>query len=164
VETFVKSAHSTRDALLNLHRGRASVFDQDEIFTKSISRRSDVSMRTRPWQVIVVSVDNDNYCTENNKTNTAKFLRKSGAVWRQVNRKNCTCVCDGFCVCVSAWDFSSKRRDRNSSTSWTATGCIHRHCTGFQFRGDDIINVLCTGPSTSTRRRFSRISLVIVWW
>lgn len=96
----------------------------------------------------------------NNKINTAKFLWKSAgaAAWRQVNRKNCTCVC----VCVSAWDFSPKRRDRNSSTSWTATGRIHRRCTGFQFRGDDIINVLCTGPSTSTRRRFSRISLMMI--
>jgi hypothetical protein len=137
--------------------------------------RRDVSMFRKSHRCVgetTTTATTTTIVQRNNKINTAKFLfQKSGATaaWRQVNRKNRTCVCVYMrvllCVCVSAWDFSSKRRGERPKYSSTnePRQVIHRHCTRFQFRGDDIINVLRTSPSTSTHRLFSRISLIIVW-
>lgn len=99
--------------------------------------------------------DDDNNYTEkweNTKSTPRNFSRnlghRDGVKWTEKIARACVFICVFECVCM-CMRFPSKRRGEKSKYSSTSEPrrVIHRHCTRFQFRGDDdIINAYYVPP------------------
>jgi len=96
-----------------------------------------IGNRTEKWQ--------------NTKSTPRNFSRnlgqRDGVKWTEKIARACVFYAC-LSVCVSAWDFPSKRRGERPKYSSMSEPrrVMHRHCTRFQFRGDDIINAYYVPP------------------